>query len=89
MPNWLNPRFYTIKWRTRHMVRAATLCDGLSPSVHGSLGVLPGAPGQPFRASTSVLPSRAGDGDTLMPAASMAAIFESASPLPPEMMAPA
>ena len=43
----------------------------------------------PFNTSTSVLPSRAGDGDTLMPAASMAAIFDSASPLPPEMIAPA
>ena len=36
-----------------------------------------------------VLPSRAGEGDTLIPAASMAAILDSASPLPPEMMAPA
>jgi hypothetical protein len=39
--------------------------------------------------STSVLPSRAGDGATLMPAASIAAILDSASPLPPEMIAPA
>src|SRR5215472_10420200 len=39
--------------------------------------------------SAKVLPKRAGDGETLMPAASMAAILLSASPLPPEMMAPA
>ena len=39
--------------------------------------------GQPFSTSTSVLPTRAGDGDTLMPADSIAAIFDSASPLPP------
>src|SRR5215469_5691799 len=38
--------------------------------------------------SAKVLPKRAGDGETLMPAASMAAILLSASPLPPEMMAP-
>src|SRR5262249_57314750 len=42
-----------------------------------------------FPNSASVLPSRAGDGATLMPAASMAAILDSASPLPPAMMAPA
>src|SRR5262249_48828802 len=39
--------------------------------------------------SAKVLPKRAGDGETLMPAASMAAILLSASPLPPEMLAPA
>src|SRR5262249_15165738 len=39
--------------------------------------------------SAKVLPKRAGDGEALMPAASMAAILLSASPLPPEMMAPA
>src|SRR5271154_4824111 len=44
---------------------------------------------QPFSASTRVLPRRAGDGDTLIPADSIAAILDSASPLPPEMMAPA
>ena len=32
---------------------------------------------------------RAGDGDTLIPADSMAAILEPASPLPPAMIAPA
>src|SRR5712692_7150134 len=32
---------------------------------------------------------RAGEGETLMPADSMAAIFDSASPLPPAMIAPA
>ena len=42
-----------------------------------------------FSTSTSVLPIRAGEGDTVMPAASMAAIFDSASPFPPEMIAPA
>src|SRR5262249_30276551 len=42
-----------------------------------------------FHISASVLPSRAGDGATLMPAASMAAILDSASPLPPAMIAPA
>src|ERR1041384_7246142 len=41
---------------------------------------------QDFNTSTSVLPMRAGDGDTLMPADSIAAIFDSASPLPPEMI---
>src|SRR3984893_8745164 len=41
------------------------------------------------RRSASVLPSRAGDGDTVIPAASIAAIFDSASPLPPAMIAPA
>src|SRR6201994_4315689 len=44
---------------------------------------------QPLSTSTRVLPRRAGDGDTLIPADSMAAIFDSASPLPPEMIAPA
>ena len=43
----------------------------------------------PFSTSINVLPIRAGDGDTLMPAASMAADFDFASPLPPEMIAPA
>src|SRR5262249_43959234 len=47
------------------------------------------AGGYPLSTSTRVLPSRAGEGDTLIPAASMAAILDSASPLPPEMMAPA
>ena len=37
----------------------------------------------------SVSPSLAGDGETRMPAASIAAILSSAPPLPPEMMAPA
>ena len=41
------------------------------------------------KTSAKVFPRRAGDGETLIPAASMAAILESASPLPPEMMAPA
>src|SRR6185503_4673156 len=44
---------------------------------------------QDFSTSTKVLPIRAGDGETVMPAASMAAILDSASPLPPEMIAPA
>src|SRR5262249_21743522 len=44
---------------------------------------------QDFRTSTSFLPILAGDGDTLIPADSIAAILDSASPLPPEMMAPA
>src|SRR3954470_10542678 len=42
-----------------------------------------------FNFSTSVFPSRAGDGDTVIPADSMAAVLDAASPLPPEMMAPA
>src|ERR1700694_4546265 len=42
-----------------------------------------------FNFSTSVLPRRAGDGDTVIPADSIAAVLEPASPLPPEMMAPA
>src|SRR6516165_3358413 len=46
-------------------------------------------PDQPLSASARVLPSRAGEGETLIPAASIAAIFDSASPLPPEMIAPA
>ena len=44
---------------------------------------------QPFSTSTNVLPSNEGDGDTRMPAASIAAILLSASPLPPDTMAPA
>src|SRR4029079_14550535 len=44
---------------------------------------------QPFRTSTSVFQIRAGDGDTLMPADSIAAILDGASPLPPAMIAPA
>src|ERR1043166_526284 len=46
-------------------------------------------PNHAFRRSASVFPIRAGEGDTLIPADSIAAIFDSASPLPPEMMAPA
>src|SRR5882757_6672399 len=42
-----------------------------------------------FNFSTSVFPSRAGDGETVIPAASIAALFDAASPLPPEMIAPA
>src|ERR1700751_1092379 len=42
-----------------------------------------------FNFSTSVFPSRAGDGETVIPADSIAAAFEPASPLPPEMIAPA
>src|SRR4051812_29565665 len=42
-----------------------------------------------FNFSTRVWPSRAGEGETVIPAASIAAILDSASPLPPEMMAPA
>jgi hypothetical protein len=44
---------------------------------------------QDFNSSASVWPSRAGDGETLIPAVSMAAILESAPPLPPAMIAPA
>src|SRR5271169_1175883 len=44
---------------------------------------------QAFNISASVLPRRAGDGETLIPADSMAAILDSASPLPPAMIAPA
>src|SRR6202049_1457754 len=44
---------------------------------------------QDFNFSTRVFPSRAGDGETAMPAASIAAVLEAASPLPPEMIAPA
>src|SRR4029077_8729150 len=43
---------------------------------------------QDFSTSTKVFPMRAGDGDTLIPAASMAAILESASPVPPELIHP-
>src|ERR1700682_5363985 len=42
-----------------------------------------------FNFSARVCPRRAGDGETVIPAASMAAVLEPASPLPPEMMAPA
>ena len=38
---------------------------------------------QDFRTSTSVRPIRAGDGDTVIPADCIAAILDSASPLPP------
>ncbi len=45
---------------------------------------------QPFRTSRPAsCRRRAGDGDTVMPADSMAAILDPASPLPPEMIAPA
>src|SRR5215207_1167803 len=44
---------------------------------------------RPFSTSTKVLPRRAGEGETVMPAASMAAVLSSAPPLPPEMIAPA
>jgi hypothetical protein len=44
---------------------------------------------QRLNKSRSVLPIRAGEGDTFIPADSMAAIFDPASPLPPEMIAPA
>jgi hypothetical protein len=44
---------------------------------------------QELRSSTNVLPILAGEGDTLIPADSIAAILDSASPLPPEMIAPA
>src|SRR6202162_3735477 len=44
---------------------------------------------QDFNNSASVWPSRAGDGETLIPAASLAAILDSAPPLPPAMIAPA
>src|SRR3979490_1434325 len=43
----------------------------------------------PFSTSIKVLPIRAGDGETQMPADSIAAILDSASPFPPEMIAPA
>src|SRR6185437_15147206 len=42
-----------------------------------------------FNFSASVCPSRAGDGETVIPADSIAAALELASPLPPEMIAPA
>ena len=45
--------------------------------------------GYPFKTSTMVSPRRAGLGDTLMPADSIASILDGASPLPPETMAPA
>jgi hypothetical protein len=59
-----------------------------------SVGLLPDRPdisnqNQELRSSTSVLPILAGEGDTMIPADSIAAILDSASPLPPEMMAPA
>src|SRR5476651_1088664 len=44
---------------------------------------------QDFNTSTRVFPIRAGEGDTLIPADSIAAILDGASPLPPEMIAPA
>ena len=47
------------------------------------------APQAPFSTSSRVSPSFAGDGETRMPAASIAAILSSAPPLPPEMIAPA
>src|SRR6202007_2368579 len=42
-----------------------------------------------FNFSTRVFPSLAGDGETAIPADCIAAVFEPASPLPPEMIAPA
>src|SRR6478672_235721 len=42
-----------------------------------------------FNFSTRVFPSRAGDDETVIPADSIAAVLEPASPLPPEMIAPA
>ena len=44
---------------------------------------------QPFSSSTKVVPSAAGLGETRMPADFIASILEFASPLPPEMIAPA
>ena len=44
---------------------------------------------QPFNSSVRVVPSSDGLGLTLIPAASIAAIFDPASPLPPETIAPA
>src|SRR4249920_3874996 len=44
---------------------------------------------QDCNASATVLPTRAGEGEILISAASMAAIFDSASPLPPAIIAPA
>ena len=44
---------------------------------------------QALSRSRNVLPILAGEGDTLIPADSIAAILDSASPFPPEMMAPA
>ena len=44
---------------------------------------------QPFKTSARVTPILAGERDTLMPAASIAAILPSAPPLPPEITAPA
>src|SRR6185437_12028889 len=43
----------------------------------------------PCNRSAKVLPSRAGEGETRIPAASIAAILSSAPPLPPAMIAPA
>src|ERR1700709_231120 len=42
-----------------------------------------------FRSSIRVAPGLAGDGETAMPAARMASVLDPASPLPPEMIAPA
>src|SRR6185436_6943219 len=67
-------------WRERHMLTELLLGQSLSKRKRFDY---------PFNTSTSVLPSRAGEGETLMPADSIAAIFDSASPLPPAMIAPA
>lgn len=48
-----------------------------------------GRPHFPPSSSTKVVPSAAGFGDTRMPAARIASIFDSAPPFPPEMIAPA
>ena len=69
-------------------------CCPLGTSTKQSLGPLPDRSdisnkNQELRSSTNVLPILAGEGDTLIPADSIAAILDSASPLPPEMMAPA
>ncbi len=44
---------------------------------------------QPFITSTSVLPSAAGEGETVIPADFIASILSPAEPFPPAMMAPA
>src|SRR6185437_6276853 len=66
----------------RKKLAAEQLCDRGDQVEIGSAHL-------PLRSSTSVVPSAAGLGETRIPAERIASIFESAPPLPPEMIAPA
>src|SRR6202044_4097240 len=72
-----NPGFGSARWETLTLFKANLLGEKNQRLNYD------------FNFSTSVCPSRAGDGETVIPADSIAAVLEGASPLPPEMIAPA